>query len=130
MTGRGEPTTVWDAGVLAEVRFADIDPTFLLDLRGWLDEPLRGRPPELVRAVTVVLGELLANAFRHAEPPFTARLTAPGPGPALRVEVRDGTPATTGWPMRRGLLIVRDLCPDWGIAHRPPGKAVWAVVSG
>jgi hypothetical protein len=115
--------------VLGEVRFADIDPTFLLDLRGWLDGPLHDHPGAVVRTVTVVLGELLGNAFRHAAPPFAARLTVASRARAVRVEVHDGTPVTTaGWPMGRGLLMVRDLCPDWGIEHRPPGKAVWAEV--
>jgi hypothetical protein len=115
--------------LLGEARFTDIDPEFLLDLRGWLDQPLRDHPPDTVRTVAVVLGELVANAFRHATPPFAARLTLPPPSQAICVEVHDSTPTTAvGWPLRRGLLIVRDLCPDWGVEHRPPGKIVWAEI--
>ncbi len=114
--------------LLGEARFTEIDPMFLLDLRGWLAQPLRGFPPRTVRDVTVVLGELMTNAFRHAEPPFAVRLTAAGGGDGVRVEVGDGTASPLiRWPLGRGLLIVRDLCRRWGVvAHDPDGKVVWA----
>lgn len=116
--------------VLGELTLPDVDATFLLDLRGWLAGPLRGRAPRLVREVAIVLGELMTNAYRHAGPPFAVRLTET-PRRAVRVEVHDGTtPSATGWNLGRGLLIVRDLCPDWGVARRPAGKITWAEVPG
>jgi len=119
------------SGVLCEARFAEVDASFLLDVRGWLEPHLPGHTPDLVRRTAVVLGELMANAFRHAEPPYVARLTAPRPGDTIRVEVHDGTPASAGgWALGRGLLIVRDVCPDWGVEPGPDGKIVWAELSG
>jgi hypothetical protein len=116
--------------ILAEARFPDIDAPFLLDLRGWVSEPLCDLAPGTVRGVTIVLGELLGNAFRHARPPFAVRLLAPPRGPAVRVAVRDASPSpANGWELGRGLLIVRDLCSNWGVECRPAGKTVWADVA-
>lgn len=121
-----EPT---QAGrVLGEATFPDVDVEFLLDLRGWVSGPLRGRPAQLVRDVAIVLGELMTNAYRHAAPPFRARLTIPPTGCVIRVAVHDGMTARAGWQLGRGLLIVRDLCIDWGVEHRPDGKVTWAEV--
>lgn len=113
--------------VLGDVRLAAPDDRFLSGLRRWLETPLRGCTPGAVREATIVLAELVTNAYRHAQPPFRIRLTMPRPGNAVRMEVHDGmaSPAT-GWPLGKGLLVVRGLCPDWGIEHRPDGKAVWA----
>lgn len=73
-----------------------------------------------MREATIVLGELVTNAYRHAE----ARLTPPRPGIAVRPEVHDGTASpTTGWPPGKGLLLVRGRCPDRGVEHRADGKA-------
>jgi len=117
------------AGILAEARFADLDAEFLLDLRGWLARSLRGWAPGLVRDVTVVLGELMTNAFRHAGPPFAARVSVASAGHALRVEVHDGsTVHLADWTFGRGLLVVRDLCRDWGVEHSARGKITWAEV--
>jgi hypothetical protein len=113
--------------VLASARLPGPDPEFLAGLRRWLEAPLHGCTPGAVREAAVVLGELLGNAFRHAQPPFAVEVSLPSPGTAVRLEVRDGTPsATTGWPLGRGLLLVRRLCPDWGIEHDTDGKSVWA----
>jgi hypothetical protein len=91
----GTPTP---GGVLAEARFEEVDAAFLLDVRGWLSQPPRDWAPRFVRDVAVVLGELMTNAFRHADRPFAARLTMAGPGDAVRVEVHGGarTPGV-GW---------------------------------
>lgn len=119
------------SGVLCEARFAEVDAPFLLDVRGWLEPRLGGCPPGLVRQAAIVLGELMANAYRHAEPPYVARLIAPRPGDTIRVEVHDGTSALAGgWALGRGLLIVRDLCPDWGVEPGHDGKVVWAEFAG
>lgn len=113
--------------VLGEARLDTADPTFLSGLRAWLTRPLDGCTPGVVKEVTIVLGELTANAFQHASPPFTVRLTLPQPGHVVRMEVHDSMPASTaGWPPGKGLFVVRGLCPDWGVEPRPDGKAVWA----
>jgi len=113
--------------VLARARLPGADPEFLADLRRWLEAPLRGCTPGAVREAAVVLGELLGNAFRYAQPPFGVEVSLPSPGTAVRMEVHDTTPsAAAGWPLGRGLLIVRRLCPDWGVRREADGKAVWA----
>ncbi|WP_084735461.1 ATP-binding protein [Actinophytocola xinjiangensis] len=113
--------------ILGEARFEATDHAFLTGLRGWLEGPLDGCTPGVVKEVTIVLGELVANAFQHARPPFAVRLTLPRPGHVVRMEVHDGTvPAPTAWPAGKGLFVVRGLCPDWGVEPRPEGKAVWA----
>lgn len=113
--------------VLGEARLAAADPAFLTGLRAWLERPLDGCTPGVVKEVTIVLGELVANAFAHASAPFTVRLTLPRPGHVVRMEVHDGTAASpTIWPAGKGLFVVRGLCPDWGVEPRPDGKAVWA----
>jgi hypothetical protein len=113
--------------LLGEASLAAADEEFLAGLCRWVEEPLSGCTPGAVREATIVLGELVANAYRHAEPPFQVRLTLPEPGTAVRLEVHDGTASpATGWALGRGLHLVRGLCPDWGVEHRPDGKAVWA----
>lgn len=99
-------------------------------MRGWLSPRLRAWPPRhVVTEVAVVLGELVTNAFRHARPPFAVRISVLLTRCALRVEVQDGWVAcASGWALGRGLLIVRDLCQDWGVEHRADGKVVWADV--
>jgi hypothetical protein len=115
--------------ILAEARFTDLDAAFLLDLRGWLARSLQGWEPGLVREVTVVLGELMTNAFRHAGPPFAARVCVAPARHALRVEVHDGSPAhSVDWTFGRGLLVVRDLCGHWGVERTERGKVAWAEV--
>lgn len=113
--------------VLVEARLEEVDPAFLTGLRAWLVRPLDGCTPGVVKEVAIVVGELVANAFRHAKPPFTVRLTLPRPGRVVRMEVHDGAaPAPTAWPAGKGLFVVRGLCPDWGVEPRKDGKAVWA----
>lgn len=115
------------ARVLGEARLDATDQEFLTGLRGWLERPLDGCTPGVVKEVTIVLGELVANAFQHAAPPFTVRLTLPQPARVVRMEVHDALPAApTAWPAGKGLFVVRGLCPDWGVEPRPDGKAVWA----
>ena len=116
--------------VLGEARLAEIDPVLLMDLRGWLERPLGDATPQVFRDVTIVVGELLTNAFRHAEPPYAVRLAVPRLGRGVRVEVGDSTVSpTAGWPLGKGLLVVRDLCAGWGVEHRSDGKIVWADVT-
>lgn len=113
--------------LLGETSLTGADDAFLAGLDDWLAAPLRGCRVGARREATIVLRELVANAYRHAEPPFAVRLTLPPPGAAVRMEVHDSTASPgTGWPLGKGLFVVRGLCPDWGVEHRPDGKAVWA----
>ncbi len=113
--------------LLEEVRLDGADPAFLGGLRHWVQRPLYGCTRGAVREVSIVLGELVANAFQHARPPFAVRLTLTRRGHAIRMEVDDGTAApAVGWPVAKGLLVVRGLCPEWGVEDTALGKTVWA----
>jgi anti-sigma regulatory factor (Ser/Thr protein kinase) len=89
----------------------------------------------LVGDALAVLGEIAANAVRHARTPFTVSLTVEEG--ILRLEVFDGDPSppamrdldlesTGGW----GLHIVSGIASDWGwrpaVEDGVSGKRVWA----
>lgn len=113
--------------VLAETQLTTADDMFLAGLRRWVALSMRGCTGGAIQEACIVLAELLANAYRHASPPYAVRLTLPPEATAVRLRVDDGSAAPAQpWPVGKGLLIVRGLCPDWGIEHRPSGKAVWA----
>ena len=81
----------------------------------------------------LVLTELVTNAVLHARTPYDVRVSLDGGH--LAIEVRDCNShlprqrhyrrdATTG----RGLLLVSELCSDWGVRQVDDGKVVWAHV--
>ncbi len=86
--------------------------------------------------VVLVVGELAANALRHAGGNFNVALDYFDG--ALLVEVTDGSPETpqivdapSGARSGRGLVIVDRVARTWGI--RPTstgGKTVWAELDG
>jgi anti-sigma regulatory factor (Ser/Thr protein kinase) len=94
-----------------------------------------GVDPALVGDALAVLGELAANAVRHARTPFSASATVEGG--VLRLEVFDGDPRpptmrgldleSTGG---RGLHIVSGIATDWGWQPAEmdgvAGKRIWA----
>ena len=88
----------------------------------------------IVDAVTLLVSEVVTNAILHARSDIELHIS--GPGPALRVEVWDSSPAeptmrrqdkdaTSG----RGLAIVDVLASAWGVTHRAGGKLVWFEVA-
>lgn len=112
---------------LADARLAAVTPRFLAELHVWLRAPLDGCTQTTHRTVGAVIGELVANAFRHAAPPYRVRLTTTRYGNLLRMAVTDGTPGTAErWTMGRGLRTVRGLCRRWGVVPEAAGKTVWA----
>lgn len=112
---------------LADVRLAAVDPRFLARLHVWLRAPLEGCTQGTTRAAGVVVGELVANAFRHAAAPYRVRLTTTRYGNLLRMAVTDSTPGTAQrWRPGRGLHTVRELCRRWGVVSEATGKTVWA----
>jgi hypothetical protein len=117
-----------EGSLLAEVNLAEAEPRFLSRLQTWLCDPLDGCTPGVIREAGIVLGELVANAFRHATPPYRVRLVMKRRGHLIRLSVTDGAPAPAdGWPPARGLVIVRGMCPRWGVEpHGVAGKTVWA----
>lgn len=98
---------------------------------------------ELSDDVGLVVAELAANAVLHgrvAGRDFELRLEYDGQR-TVRVMVSDtcGDKAPPDEPAPavpwvteggRGLLVVRALARDWGVAPRVPGKTVWADVRG
>ena len=85
------------------------------------------------RDVETVVGELAANAFRHARTRFSVSLSCDDA--VFAVEVADGSsgvPAITGrvrsrsFVSGRGLMMVEALANNWGARTTPEGKIVWA----
>jgi anti-sigma regulatory factor (Ser/Thr protein kinase) len=94
-----------------------------------------GVDPALVGDALAVLGEIAANAVRHARSAFTVSVAVDGP--VLRLEVFDGDPrppAMRGLDLEstggRGLHIVSGIATDWGWQPAEvdglTGKLVWA----
>jgi len=85
---------------------------------------------EITFTTELIVGELLTNAIRHAEPPIQLRMILDG---ALCCEVSDGS--STAPHLRRvdrydedgrGLLLVAHLSERWGSRHTRTGKTIWA----
>lgn len=100
-------------------------------VRDVLQEP---RWEDLTEVVTLLTSELVTNAIRHARSPCTVQLTACDSN--VRVEVLDESPnpvslrrAAPEAESGRGIELVDVLAGTWGMAPRPPGKAVWFDVT-
>ncbi|MFE5122938.1 ATP-binding protein [Streptomyces sp. NPDC056669] len=89
--------------------------------------------------VTIVVGELVANAIRHALAPHSDRhgwLGLMNTASTVICAVQDPSPdrplprtATDDDTRGRGLLIIDQLAHDWGYSpHGNNGKTVWAVM--
>ncbi|MGW7604143.1 ATP-binding protein [Streptomyces antimycoticus] len=89
--------------------------------------------------VMIVVGELVANAIRHAFPPHSDRhgwLGLMNTASTVICAVQDPSPdrpspraATAHDTCGRGLLIIGELAHDWGYSlHGSTGKTVWAVM--
>ena len=82
--------------------------------------------------IELVTSELVTNAIRHAQTPFT--VTVHGELSEIRVRVRDANPVM-GSPAPeflmglggRGLRIAEALSDAWGVDHELSGKSVWAL---
>lgn len=113
------------ARVLAEATLDTADDLFLAGLRRWVAATMEGCTRGAIQEASIVLVELLANAYRHAEPTYAVSLAASRHAVILRVD--DGSaPPERPWAVGKGLLIVRGLCPRWGVEPTAAGKRVWA----
>jgi hypothetical protein len=87
---------------------------------------LQGRATD---AAELVVGELAANAVRHAGSTFTAEVSVTDG--MVRIAVTDATPLPHGFggfPLARdhGLGVVAALASDWAVQPLAGGKVVWA----
>lgn len=100
--------------------------------RHWAaDQLLAAGLDELRDDVELVVGELVANALRHAGLPAEVVLCVAAP--RVRVEVRDRSrlsPVRARHPAEsmtgRGVRLVDAVALTWGVDRREDGKAVWA----
>jgi anti-sigma regulatory factor (Ser/Thr protein kinase) len=93
-------------------------------LHSWRMSELAGGDVELLTS------ELVGNAIRHGDAPFTIMVSYEGD--TVRVEVGDGSPAL---PRRlqptlddvggRGVHIVDEVASAWGVTRTQEGKRVW-----
>ncbi len=81
----------------------------------------------------LVATELVTNAVRHAHSPV--ELTVAHRDDRIRIEARDDSTARPTLPQvdpptrHRGLLLVEDLCENWGVdVQDHSGKVVWCEV--
>ncbi len=79
----------------------------------------------------IVIGELLENAYVHADGARQLRLHLAHDPCVVTVAVADtgtGEPRlrTPGRAGGRGLLLVDELALAWGVSHHDDGKVVWA----
>lgn len=101
-------------------------------------------PAPLLADVIAVVGELVGNAVRHADPlpgdfVRVAWRLRPGPGvDAIEVRVTDGGAGTRRPSARptgpeaidgRGLHIVAALATRWGVDRDGLGQSVWAELT-
>ncbi|MEV6735088.1 ATP-binding protein [Streptomyces sp. NPDC051364] len=98
----------------------------LTEIRSWC-LPLSD---EAHHDLTLMLGELIANAVEHSAAPGTVMLR--WAGDRLRVEVTDpGSRLPVAQPYRpdsehgRGLILIATLATAWGCSPTTAGKTVW-----
>ncbi|GAB3561896.1 ATP-binding protein [Amycolatopsis endophytica] len=100
-------------------------------LRRWAADRLGGLGEDHLRAVQLVLTELVVNAHVHGGGGRSVRLRRRDPC-VVRVEVEDNAVFRSGTRQRaggRGLLLVSAVARRWGISPAPDGgKRVWAEV--
>ena len=92
-----------------------------------------GCPPAVRETAELLVSELVANAVRHARTGI--RLTLRAQGGAVRAEVSDGSPhrprprlPETHSESGRGLFLVDQLAPEWGVREHAGGKTVWFLL--
>ena len=121
-------------GLPARIRLTAADPGFLARLPTWLRAPLDGCTPGAIREAAAVLGELVGNAYEHAEPPYSVAVAVRSRGHLVRLAVTDGSRGdAAAWGLGRGLRVVRGTCTRWGVdpvllGGVVAGKTVWALL--
>lgn len=112
---------------------AGVDPHGLAAARQWAEAKLRRlRETDLIDTL-IIVGELLENAYAHGGGPRQLRIHQAHDPCEVTVAVADvgaGEPELRAPHLGggRGLLLVDQLCSDWGVSHHDDGKLVWARV--
>jgi two-component sensor histidine kinase len=127
--------TIWQVDERVPFRVDDVPP---LRRRVVADAERHGLSAEAVASLALVVGELVANAVRHASPLSDGHIAVAwgGDRDSVRFEVTDGgagslprvmagDPTDTGG---RGLMLVRHLAAAWGTDVQPGRTTVWATI--
>lgn len=107
----------------------------LAHMRSEIGRVLAGTDRALIQDVQLVATELASNACEHADAPRHLRLWQAGEqhDHTLLIEVWDATPNQTpavgtsslGKHRGRGMILVTELCDDWGVRMDSERKIVW-----
>jgi anti-sigma regulatory factor (Ser/Thr protein kinase) len=110
----------------------------LAHMRSEIGRVLAGTDRTLIQDVQLVATELASNACEHADAPRYLRLCQRGDqhDHSLLIEVWDATPNRTpavgtsrlGEHRGRGMILVRELCEEWGVRMDSDRKIVWGRV--
>ncbi len=104
------------------------------EARRFVTNLLRGRDPDALDEVVLMVSELATNAVCHAMTGFELLFTIDDQSQTVRMEVLDygaGDPMLSTSDLlndrHRGLQIVDHLADNWGIREHVvrPGKSVW-----
>jgi anti-sigma regulatory factor (Ser/Thr protein kinase) len=115
------------------LELAGTDPSVLTAARRWVEGRLTTLSANDRLDTMLVVEELLENAYRHAGGPGQLRIHHAHDPCEVTVAVAD---AGAGEPrMRvpdhrggRGLLVVDQVCAEWGVSTHDDGKLVWGRV--
>jgi anti-sigma regulatory factor (Ser/Thr protein kinase) len=119
-----------------EFRLDDHETPPLSQVRAWIRAVLADLDPDLVADTELIVTELAANAFEHAQSPRLIRLDHRDTTGVVRVEVDDAAPdvlpkpgtSTLGEFRGRGLVLINSLGASWGVDRHPEHKTVWAEI--
>ncbi|MFT7834587.1 ATP-binding protein [Saccharothrix sp. BKS2] len=109
-------------------------PPALADVRRRTVASLPALSDDKVDDVLLVVTELVSNAYDHGDRALELRVG--GSRQLVRIEVDDESPdmpvlgrSSIGRYRGHGLLMVENLCKDWGVARGTAHKTVWAVLT-
>lgn len=119
---------------MTSARTFGCEPESVTAARRFARDALRGRSPDVIDVVELMVSELATNSVRHARSEF--ELAIEDSGGQIRVEVRDsghGQPTLQAPAPEeasgRGLRIVEAMSEAWGVIRAPDAKTVWFTLS-
>lgn len=106
----------------------------LAEVRRWTGEVLADLTEDEITDAKLVVTELVTNAYEHGQHPLHVRLRRTRD--LIRVEVTDLSPqvpvvgrSSVRVTRGRGMVLVGQLCRQWGAVRHAVGKTVWAVLA-